>query len=62
MPDDSDTPPVMTTDQVAKYLGMSDQKVLKLAATGDLPGAKLGREWRFLRSEIDRLLKGSSES
>lgn len=62
MPDDSDTPPVMTTDQVAKYLGMSDQKVLKLASTGELPGAKLGREWRFLKSEIDRLLRGQAES
>jgi excisionase family DNA binding protein len=38
--------------QVAKMLGMSSRTVRYLASLGELPGSKIGRAWRFWRSEI----------
>jgi len=49
-------PPVMTVDQVAEYLQVSKRKVYDLAATGEIPAAKVGDQWRFYRPEVDRWL------
>jgi excisionase family DNA binding protein len=38
--------------QVARMLGMSPRTVRYLASLGELPGAKVGRAWRFWRTEI----------
>lgn len=45
-------PAVMTPAEVAEVLRLSLTGVRTLAARGDLPGHKIGREWRFLRSDI----------
>ena len=50
-------PPVMTVDQVAAYLQVSKRTVYNMAAAGELPGAKVGDQWRFYRPEIDRWLE-----
>jgi excisionase family DNA binding protein len=49
-------PPVMTVDQVAAYLQVSKRTVYNMVAAGELPGAKVGDQWRFYRPEIDRWL------
>lgn len=43
----------MTLEEVAKYLKLQPQTVYKWAQEGQIPGAKLGKEWRFRRSILD---------
>ena len=49
-------PPVMNVAQVATYLQVSTRTVYSMAAAGEIPAAKVGDQWRFLRPEIDRWL------
>ena len=44
---------IMTVEDVAKYLKLKPQTVYKWAQEGQIPGAKLGKEWRFRRSLLD---------
>lgn len=47
---------VMTAEQAAEYLQTSVYTVKRRARDGTIPAAKIGREWRFLRSELDAWL------
>ena len=48
---------MLGVSQVAKMLGMSPRTIRYLAALADLPGVKVGRAWRFWRSEILQYLE-----
>ena len=50
---------IMTIEEVAKYLKMTPQTVYKWAQDGQIPGTKLGKEWRFRRRIIDEWLDTS---
>jgi len=52
----SPTPEVMTIDDLAAYLQVSKSSLYKLAQEGRVPGQKVGRHWRFLRTTIDAWL------
>jgi len=43
---------VLTPDEVAAMLKVSKKTVLRQARLGDLPAGKVGRAWRFRRSEL----------
>jgi excisionase family DNA binding protein len=45
---------MLTIDEVAKYLKLRPQTIYKWAQTGRIPGAKIGKEWRFRRSSIEK--------
>ena len=45
-------PDVLTLAQLAELLQVDEKTVRSLAAKGDLPGRKLGREWRFSRQAV----------
>ena len=47
---------ILNAEEAAQVLGISARLVLKLARDGEIPGKKLGREWRFLRSALRRSL------
>jgi len=49
-------PDVMTAEQAAEYLQTSVYTLKRHAREGTIPAAKLGREWRFLRSELEAWL------
>ena len=51
---------VLTTDEAADLLRVSTKTVLSLAREGILPGDKVGRAWRFLRSDVLALVRGTS--
>jgi len=57
---------VMGIAEVGKYLNIPKSTVYKLAQEGKIPGQKVGKQWRFLRSAVDKWLsegnKGPSES
>lgn len=46
---------VMTVRDVAEYLKLDERTVYNLAIKGKLPAVKIGKQWRFRRSQIDRL-------
>jgi excisionase family DNA binding protein len=43
---------VLTAEEAADLLRVSTKTVLTLARDGNLPGEKVGRAWRFLRSDL----------
>jgi len=47
---------VMTTEEASAYLKLSIQTIKQRAREGRMPAAKIGRTWRFLKSELDRWL------
>lgn len=49
---DDQWPEVMNSDETARLLKMTRQTVVTLARNGELPGRKVGRDWRFLRDEL----------
>lgn len=51
------TPEVMTVEDLADYLQVGSKLVYKMAKSGELPSARLGDQWRFKRSLIDRWLE-----
>jgi excisionase family DNA binding protein len=51
---------VMTTQEVAKYLKISDAMVVRLARSGDLPAKRIGGLWRYNRSNIEDYVQGDS--
>jgi len=48
---------VMTAEQAAEFLQTSRATIVRKARAGELPAAKLGREWRFRRADLDRWLR-----
>ena len=47
---------LMTIEEVATYLRLKSQTIYRWAQEKLIPAAKLGKEWRFRRSIIDRWL------
>ena len=47
---------VMGIAEVGKYLHIPKSTVYKLAQEGKIPGQKVGKQWRFLRSAVDEWL------
>jgi excisionase family DNA binding protein len=45
-------PDVLTVEQLAQLLQVDEKTVRSLAASGELPGRKLGRQWRFSRQAV----------
>ena len=48
---------VLTADEAAAYLQLSSFTVKRKARAGDIPAAKAGRAWRFLRTDLDAWLR-----
>src|SRR5208282_5830091 len=47
---------LMTARQVAAYLNVNERTVLKLVSEGELPGVKIGNQWRFRKAMLDTWL------
>ena len=45
-------PDVLTIEQLAELLQIDEKTVRALASKGELPGRKLGRQWRFSRQAV----------
>ncbi|MGH3812876.1 MAG: helix-turn-helix domain-containing protein [Pseudonocardiaceae bacterium] len=56
-PDTAPVPEVMLASEVADYLRISYATVIKMTKAGDIPALSVGREFRYLRAEIDKLLR-----
>ena len=51
---------IMTTLEAATFLRTTPQTIRNLARKGELPGRKVGREWRFLKEGLEDWLKLSN--
>ncbi len=47
---------VMTTDDVVDYLKVSRKTLLKLVRNGEIPARKVGKNYRYLRKELEKYL------
>lgn len=48
---------VMTASEVAELLQLPVSTVYYLARRGELPARRLGRAWRFLRPQLEEMLR-----
>ncbi|MGE5406444.1 MAG: helix-turn-helix domain-containing protein [Methanosarcina sp.] len=45
---------IMTLEEVAEYLRLTPQTIYSWAQEKKIPAVKLGKEWRFKKSLIDK--------
>ena len=43
---------VLTLGEAAAYLRVPEQEILRLATLQELPGRRIGKEWRFLKAGL----------
>lgn len=42
----------LNIQQAAEFLGAHKETIRRLAASGELPGVKIGRSWRFIEQDL----------
>ena len=47
---------IVTAKEVGEFLKLTDSTIYKLAATGEIPGFRVGKSWRFDMEEIIRMV------
>jgi excisionase family DNA binding protein len=52
---------VFTMQEAAEYLKTTRQTIFKMIKTGKLRGNKIGRGYRFLQEDLDKLIRGETE-
>lgn len=55
----SEKPDILTVDEVADLLKVTSQTIYNMIRDKRLSAIKIGREWRFRRSDLERLLNPS---
>lgn len=53
---------VLTFAEACEFLRLSKPTLRKCVNNGTIRGRRVGRDWRFLRSELEAYLKGSDVS
>jgi len=52
---------IMTANEVADYLRIHKSTVYRMAKQRQMPGTRIGNQWRFRRDAIDRWLSAKEE-
>ena len=52
----------LTTEEVLEYLQVNLRTVYRLIKTGKIPAVRIGRQWRFRKSDIDAWLANQQTS
>jgi excisionase family DNA binding protein len=52
---------VLTTQEACHYLRISRPTYLRYLYMGKIKGAKAGKGWKVLKSELNRFLKGENQ-
>jgi excisionase family DNA binding protein len=53
--------PFLTTAEVEATLRVKPRTIYRLIRIGDLPAVRVGRQWRFRRSDLDRWLESQRQ-
>lgn len=48
---------ILTLPEVAKLLKIADKTVYTMAQKNELPGFKVGGQWRFKRADLDQWIE-----
>ncbi len=48
---------ILTTRELSRYLKLNEKTIIKMAQSGELPGFKIGNQWRFYLSIIDEYMQ-----
>ncbi|MBF0252782.1 MAG: PTS sugar transporter subunit IIA [Candidatus Omnitrophica bacterium] len=48
---------ILTTQELAVYMKLNEKTILKMAQNKDIPGIKVGSQWRFHLESIDKYLQ-----
>ena len=51
------TDEILTIKEASQFLKIGKTTLYKLARNGEIPARKVGREWRFVKSELIKWLK-----
>lgn len=43
----------LTTEEVLGYLRVTPRTIYRLIRSGELPAIRIGRQWRFRRTDLD---------
>jgi excisionase family DNA binding protein len=54
-------PDIVTAKELGQYLKLSESTIYKLAASGEIPGFKIGDSWRFDMEEIGKMIRESKK-
>lgn len=49
---------VFNPEEAAEWLGVHAQTVYRLLRSGELPGKKIGQQWRIHKGALEAFLKG----
>lgn len=52
----------LSVGETAKYLGLSAKTIYSWAEKGAIPAYKVGRVWRFDKTELDDFVRGHREA
>ncbi len=52
---------MLTAQELAEYLKLTEVTIYKYANEGKIPGTKIGSRWRFDKDKIDELLVDRGE-
>jgi excisionase family DNA binding protein len=53
---------ILDLKEVAEYLGLNKRTVYNLVRKGEIPGAKIGRQWRVKKESLDELFRNPRRS
>lgn len=51
----------LTIKELAKYLNVTERTIYNLLERGELPGFKVGANWRFRKEDIDEWIEGNKK-
>ena len=54
--------PLLSTEEVAEYLGVGQATVYRWCREGSLPAVKIGRRWRVRRSALEEFVRKNERS
>lgn len=52
---------VLTTTEAMKYLKISRKTILKLVHEGQIQARKVGKDFRYLKTQLNNFLQGKGE-
>ena len=54
----SECPEILTLQQAAEFLQISERTIQRMLKKGEVPGTQVGGQWRFDREQLRALVRG----
>jgi excisionase family DNA binding protein len=53
---------IVTAKEVGQYLKLTESTIYKLASSGEIPGFRIGKSWRFDMEEIIQSINSAKKN